>query len=256
MHLYLENRTGFFTLEAWTLSYPNTVVVPLARTTSDHTPCVIKIGTSIPRSNIFRFENFWLEHSHFKQVVKDIWEQPVPEQDNAKMISAKFKRLRKGLKNWFSKISDLKGIIRNTNEVIFFYDSLEEFRQLSSAKASGRAAIKDHLAKVLAFQKTYWKQRATIRAIKVGEANTKYFQAKATIKLRNNCIVVLKDSNGIERQHHQTKAAILSSAFKERLGSHKQTDNPLLLHNLIQLDQLLEELEVPFTHEEIDTIIK
>lgn len=90
----------------------------------------------------------------------------------------------------------------------------------------------------------------------MGEANTKYFQAKATIKLRNNCIAVLKDTNGTEHQDHQTKAAILFSDFKERLGTHKQSCNPLLLHNLIQPDHLLEELEAPFTHEEIDNIIK
>lgn len=88
-------------------------------------------------------------------MVKDIWEQPVPEHDSAKIISAKFKRLRKGLKNWSRNISDLKKIIRNTNEVILFFDALEEFRQLSRDEAEGRNILKDHLAKVLNFQKIY-----------------------------------------------------------------------------------------------------
>ena len=90
----------------------------------------------------------------------------------------------------------------------------------------------------------------------MGEANTKYFQAKATIKMRNNSIAMLKDSNGVEHKDHQSKAAILYSAFKERLGTNKQTSNPLLLHTLLQQDQLLQDLEAPFTHEEIDNIIK
>ena len=47
----------FFTSPAWTLKYPNTTVRPLARPTSDHTPCVVSIGTSIPKAAVFRFEN-------------------------------------------------------------------------------------------------------------------------------------------------------------------------------------------------------
>jgi hypothetical protein len=33
-------------------------MLPLARTTSDHTPCVVQISTEIPKGNLFRFENF------------------------------------------------------------------------------------------------------------------------------------------------------------------------------------------------------
>ena len=58
----LEQLDWFFTSVNWTLDYPNTVVLPLAKITSDHIPCKINIGTSIPKSNIFRFDNFWPEH--------------------------------------------------------------------------------------------------------------------------------------------------------------------------------------------------
>ena len=47
-----------FTSANWTLDYPNTLLLPMVKPTSDHTPCYIQIGTSIPKDNIFRFENF------------------------------------------------------------------------------------------------------------------------------------------------------------------------------------------------------
>ena len=47
----------FFTSSAWTLKYPNTTVRPLSRPTSDHTPCVVSIGSCIPKASLFRFEN-------------------------------------------------------------------------------------------------------------------------------------------------------------------------------------------------------
>jgi hypothetical protein len=34
---------------------------PLAMTTYDHVPCVISIETTMPKSNILKFENNWLE---------------------------------------------------------------------------------------------------------------------------------------------------------------------------------------------------
>lgn len=39
-----------FTSVNWVLDYPNTLVLPLAKPTSDHVPCNIPIGTSIPQA--------------------------------------------------------------------------------------------------------------------------------------------------------------------------------------------------------------
>ena len=39
----------FFTSASWKTSFPNTIVLPLAKPISDHLPCVIKIGTAIPK---------------------------------------------------------------------------------------------------------------------------------------------------------------------------------------------------------------
>jgi hypothetical protein len=40
---------------------------------SDHVPCLININTNIPKSHIFRFENYWLEHDQFMEVVAHGW---------------------------------------------------------------------------------------------------------------------------------------------------------------------------------------
>ena len=53
------------TSSSWTLSFPSTFVQPLSRPVSDHIPYVIQIGNNIPKSNTFRFENFWVDHPAF-----------------------------------------------------------------------------------------------------------------------------------------------------------------------------------------------
>jgi hypothetical protein len=73
----LEQFDWFFTYVNWTLSYPNTMVLPMAKITSNHIPCKVVIGTNIPRTSIFRFENFWPDHPGLLDSVQAGWFQLV-----------------------------------------------------------------------------------------------------------------------------------------------------------------------------------
>ena len=65
----LEQLDWFFTSLHWTTSFPATFVNPQGKPTSDHTPCVVSIQTSIPGSKLFRFENYWPAHAGFLETV-------------------------------------------------------------------------------------------------------------------------------------------------------------------------------------------
>ena len=52
-----------------------------------------------------------------------------------------------------------------------------------------------------------------------GETNAKFLKAKATIKFKNNHIAALQNEQGLEQFDHDSKAAILSRAFKQRHGT-------------------------------------
>lgn len=54
----MEQLDWCFTTLAWTIECPNTLLIPMAKPTSDHIPCTTQIGTTIPKAQIFRFENF------------------------------------------------------------------------------------------------------------------------------------------------------------------------------------------------------
>lgn len=90
----LEQLDWFFTSPNWTVDFPNTEVLPLARITSDHLPCQIVISTSIPCSNIFRFENYWAEQDTFLDTVYESWSTANQFSDAAHTVSMKFKTLR------------------------------------------------------------------------------------------------------------------------------------------------------------------
>jgi len=117
----LERLDWFFTSPIWTVTYPNTYASSLVMETSDHTPCVIFISTVIPRKSIFRFENLWMEHHDFMPLVQNAWSAPISGTDAAKVITAKFKVLRKVLKDWHKTLSNLKDSIQKVKLVLTFF---------------------------------------------------------------------------------------------------------------------------------------
>ena len=158
----LEQLDWFFTSLHWTLTYPNTLVKPLFKPVSDHTPCVVSTETKIPRAKLFRFESYWLLHPGFMDVVKKVWEWPVNSSNAATVPCRKFKRLCQELKVWSKNISRLSVAIENTNKILTELDDLENLRALTLPECNFRKIIKTHLLILLDYQKQYWKKRCTI----------------------------------------------------------------------------------------------
>jgi hypothetical protein len=72
----LEQLDWVSTSPSRTSQFPLTMVLPLAKTTSDHLPCKIQIGTNIPKANIFKFKNYWLSHPSCFEQIKNAWSTP------------------------------------------------------------------------------------------------------------------------------------------------------------------------------------
>jgi exonuclease III len=251
----LERLDWFFVSNAWTSSMPNTFASRLTRDISDHTPCIISASTNMPKPSIFRFENYWLEHDEFLDILTQGWNLPVAHRDSAKSLTAKFKNLRKVFKAWKSQLLNLARAIANTKDLIQFLDLLEEFRDLSLEEWNFRAIISLHLQNLLHQQKIYWKQRGTISWVKFGDECTAFFHANASIKHTRNTITSLKNPAGQELHQHEEKAKLLWLAFKERMGTSEFTHMYHDLGSLLIADGNLSALEMPFAKEEIDCII-
>jgi hypothetical protein len=178
----------FFTSHSWTLKYPNTVVHPLAKPTSDHVPCVVSVGTMIPKAKVFRFENYWTRLPGFLDKVQSIWDIQCPG-DSAKCLSAKLKLLRKGFKKWSMSFSVLQGLIDNCNDVILLLDGYEEQRALHVSEWNFRNIVKNKLQQLLLCKQDFWRKRCTARWVRLGDENTTFFHSMATIRYRKNSMI-------------------------------------------------------------------
>jgi hypothetical protein len=225
----LQSLDWFFSSLAWTVNFPNTLATPLALTTSDHVPCVVSIETSIPKSEIFRVENSWMDMEGFLPMVELNWTHSIHYSDATKRITAKFKILRKCLKTWSKNLFPLKETIADLNALISLLDALENFRDLSVLESNFRKAMKKHLATKLAQQLAYWKQRGKIKWVTLGDENSRFFHSMASTQKRRNHVASLVNSAGDTASAHTAKASLILQAFKDRLG---YVDTTVPLHNM------------------------
>jgi hypothetical protein len=65
----LERLDWFFASISWITNYPGSTVRTLSRDISDHFPCLVFVSSDIPKAKVFQFENYWLLHDEFMQVI-------------------------------------------------------------------------------------------------------------------------------------------------------------------------------------------
>jgi hypothetical protein len=94
----LERLDWFFASASWMTNYLGSSVSTLSRDTSDHYSCLVSITTDIPKVKKIRFENYWLLHDGFMQIMESGWNTTIFQPDKAKKVGAKFKVLRKVLR--------------------------------------------------------------------------------------------------------------------------------------------------------------
>jgi hypothetical protein len=215
-----------------------------------------QINTCIPKTNLFRFENFWVEQQGFFEIVEAVWNTETNSSNSVARVSAKLKLLRKALKRWSKNLSQLNKLIQECNTVIAILDKLEEQRPLFIQENNFRKIIKAHTLKLLQCKKEYWKKRYTIRWTKFGDESTGFFHAAATERYRQNTITSLQTPDERTITDHYGKATLLWQTYKYRMG---QSLNPTMafdLANLVHRSDDLEHLSEPFTKDEMDAAVQ
>jgi hypothetical protein len=114
--------------------------------------------------------------------------------------------------------------------------------------------MKKHLATLLQQQLDYWKQMGKIKWVTLGDENSKFLHSIASSK---NHIATIIENIGVPVIDHTAKATLLLQAYKERLGQSENISSLSPFAHLLNNNGLdLVFLEAPFTHDEIDAVIK
>jgi len=130
-------------------------VKSLVMETSDHWPCSIEITSKIPKVRIFRFENAWMQHESFMQVVQQSWSGSSNQTEPEKRLTTKFNALRGNLKNWQSGFYTINNRIKEIKLVLYFLESLELLRDLSVSEWNFKNLVCNKHISLLKQQREY-----------------------------------------------------------------------------------------------------
>lgn len=132
------------------------------------------------------------------------------------------------------------------SKLIFRLDLAQEEWNLSAQEILFRRSLKQKLLGLAALDRVRLRQRSRQVWIKASDANTRFFQIKASARRRKNFIQHLLTDSGMVHSHEE-KGQELFNVYKQ----HSAVINPSLQeHNLDLAD-----LEAPFSVEEIKSAI-
>lgn len=83
--------------------FPNSAISSQVRQTSDHTPLLLQLSSSIPKASVFHFENSWLLHADFLPKVLPAWHGAPSRGSAANALAAGLKAVRREAKVWARK---------------------------------------------------------------------------------------------------------------------------------------------------------
>jgi hypothetical protein len=133
---------------------------------------------------------------------------------------------------------------------------LEEGRVLSGDERELRSVARDQLEMSVCRSTAHWRQRGKFRAIKEGNANTKYFHARASQRFRWNWVREL-EVDGESIISHDGKAAALFCFYHDLLGRERACqwsfDLAQLYRDAPRVDGLA--LVAPFDEKEIKAAV-
>jgi hypothetical protein len=95
------------------ISYPGSTTKTLSKDISDHSPGFISILTDIPKAKKIRFENNWMLHDDFMQIMEHGWNLPNNQTDKEKRKGLKLKNLRTVFRQCQGQMENLANVIDN-----------------------------------------------------------------------------------------------------------------------------------------------
>ncbi|XP_055961043.1 uncharacterized protein LOC130015280 [Mercurialis annua] len=244
---------GLDDLGQWRDIYPDGRVSHLARYRSDHCPIVVDTSviqvTKAPKP--FRFEQMWMSHSQFEEVVKDAW---IASLGMTTEFMGKLELCSNQMKSW---AHEAFGSVRK--QLKQKLDSIKTLQDGDSNVDSDRqiAVLAAEVDELLNREEIMWRQRSRADWLREGDRNTKFFHHKASSRKKNNSITRICDDFG-NWQYGEDISRVAINYFNKIFTTSNPSNQNLVIsciHSAISDDQR-DELQRSFCEEEIRSALK
>lgn len=199
----------------WEEQYPDSHLQALGTDASDHCPILLQTNLRISSEPRFHFEPYWPKFSDYQAALLRGWRCEPGIQDPIKRLDAMLKNLARELRSWAARrIGAIREQLLLAGEIILKYDQASDHRQLTETERAFRAKLKVKCLGLSSLERTMARQRARVRYLADGDANTKYFHLLARGRRRRNTITRLTHAGSTVTSHHEMEAAFSSTSCK------------------------------------------
>lgn len=193
----------------WLEKFKGFEVCILPRTSSDHSPLLLRTDQSQPRQNIehgFKFKASWLGQQDFLSLIRARWNMGELMHNNTSNIA-------KDLIDWNNRV--LGGTTRKKKQLIARIEGIQ--KKLSVSPPGGliklEAKHRKDLDDILHQEELDWFQRSREEWIVSGDRNTKYYHAVTMTRKNANKVTSLKNDEGILIQDQDQIASMVRSYY-------------------------------------------
>ena len=251
--------------QAWIDKSICTSIIHLARVSSDHSPLLMEVThMTPPRYKPFRFLNFWVNRSDFFQVVEMAWESNA-DVNPLYNVSKKLKAVKTALREWsknkvgniFISLEEAEKDVITLEEELEKNSAEETFIRLNQAKAK--------LVFISENVKEFQRQKARLKWIAEGDANTKFFHSCVKQKRQKLRLIRIRkeDNTWVEDKAEIAKMGedFFANLFEEELLFHSmyctnlKTELKVIPKVLMEDDNRVLQ-EVPLQEEIRSTVFK
>jgi hypothetical protein len=179
----------------WEAHFPLTRVEARDQNISDHTPLVVSRGTSTHQSGTrpFRFERGWLLREDFYDMVANIWRS----EDSRSCPLERCSPRSVGSDNILEggrliRLALIKKRKKTLLALLHNIDKKAENDMLTDQEINLKHHLKEHLVSLLREEELKWYERAKVKTLLEGDANTRFFTLWLMARIGNNILIDLK----------------------------------------------------------------
>ncbi|KAH7846917.1 hypothetical protein Vadar_019661 [Vaccinium darrowii] len=202
----------------WRMKFPNGTLLHLPPGGSDHCPVLVRFeGPHSYKISRFIFYPRWAAKEACGRIVSECWSRNI-RGSRWFRIQQKIKMCRQKLRHWRasnnlnsrSKMNDLKERLELENERVEF--DAEEYRR-----------IEEGMAQACLDEEKYWKDKAKVSWLRLGDKNTAFFHAKTIQRRVQNRIHGIEDKDGIWKEDRRDVERIIRDYFQHIFSSSNPT---------------------------------
>lgn len=204
----------------------------------------------------FKFEAFWVKAEGFMDTVVEAWTS-VPSNGNPYVaLDNKLRATAKSLKKWSDRwIGNVKLQVAIALEIILLLDKAMDTRELSPPERELRKLLKRKLLGLSSLERSIVRQRSRLIYLREGDGNTRLFHQSACHRQRRNMISMLSHNNEIATTQDDI-AGMVDSYYDNLLGTAPHRPHAINLDQLQLPSMPMTQLDVEFTEEEIEKVVK